>query len=72
MLDKSDKKQVEQLRREAILRQIEEDFQDRQQVQALKRQADAAESTPSWGLIITLGATEQGTSFQHAEVVISY
>ncbi len=47
MLDKSDKKQVEQLRREAILRQIEEDFQDRQQVQALKRQADAAESTPS-------------------------
>jgi len=36
MVDKSDKRQFEQQRREAVLRQIEEDMQDRQQAQALK------------------------------------
>ncbi|EIE26717.1 hypothetical protein COCSUDRAFT_59234 [Coccomyxa subellipsoidea C-169] len=47
MLDKSDKKQVEQQQREAVLRRIEEDNQDRQRAQARKRQAESAAPTSS-------------------------
>ncbi len=47
MLDKSDKKQMEQQQREAVLRRIEEDNQDRQRAQACKRQAESAAPTSS-------------------------
>jgi hypothetical protein len=47
LLDKSDEKQLDQQRREAVLRRIEEDNQDRQRAQALKRQAESDAPTPS-------------------------